>query len=115
MQQLLLNQYPYLPYQLFLVYWDLKQKSGPVLKSKVVAEVENSHYDPVSSLVWLSSKTGSEFVTTSTDGNMFWWDLRNLDKPTGVHKLSEGAIGAGGEERYVGGTKIEYVPDAGVR
>lgn len=92
----------------------MKQKNGPALKSKIVAEVENSHYDPVSDLVWLSAKTGSEFVTTSTDGYMYWWDLRNLDKPTSIHRLSEGAIGPGGQDRYVGGTRIEYVPDAGV-
>lgn len=62
----------------------------------------------------MSAKTGSEFVTTSTDGYMYWWDLRNPDKPTSQFRLSEGPIGPGGEERYVGGTKIEYLPDAGV-
>lgn len=97
-----------------LVYWDLKQKGGPVLQSKSVAPIEQSHYDPVTDLVWLSSKTGSEFVTTSTDGKMLWWDLRKPDTPTESFVLSEGAIGADGKERYVGGTCIEYLPDAGV-
>jgi hypothetical protein len=45
---------------------------------------------------------------------MLWWDLRKLDAPTETFVLSEGPIGQGGAERIVGGTCIEYVPDAGV-
>ena len=92
----------------------MKQKGGPAIQSKF-APIELSHYDPVYDLVWLSSKTGSEFVTTSTDGKILWWDLRNLVAPTESFVLSEGAVGPEGKERYVGGTCIESVPDVGVR
>jgi hypothetical protein len=38
--------------------------------------VAKSHRDPVFSLAWASSKTGSEFLSTSTDGQVLWWDIR---------------------------------------
>lgn len=30
---------------------------------------------------WLSSKGGNEFVTTSTDGFIYWWDIKKLIEP----------------------------------
>ena len=103
-------------------YWDARQreKGGLALQAKAQAPIEVSHYDPVVDLVWLSSKTGSEFVTTSTDGKMLWWDTRKLDTPTespadSAIELDEGPLGPDGKTRIVGGTAIEYVPDAGVR
>jgi hypothetical protein len=99
----------------FLVIWDLKDRDrNPVIQSKFIALPEVSHYDPVSDLVWLTSKHGSEFLTTSTDGKMLWWDTRNLNGPAETFQLTEGAIGAEGKERVVGGTCIEYFPEAGV-
>ena len=37
---------------------------------------ENSHSSPVTKLSWLSAKSGSELITTSTDGTVCWWDTR---------------------------------------
>jgi len=99
-------------YNGLVAYWDLKQKGGSALSSKA-APIELSHYDPVTDLVWLSAKTGSEFVTTSTDGKIIWWDLRKLESPVESFQLSEGPIGPEGKERYVGGTCIEYNPEVG--
>lgn len=94
--------------------WDLKDRErSPVIQSKFIALPEASHYDPVSDLVWLTSKHGSEFLTTSTDGKMLWWDTRNLNGPAESFQLTEGAVGAEGKERVVGGTCIEYFPEAG--
>lgn len=55
--------------------WDLRQNKG---SPAIVSEVEISHHEPVFDLLWLSSKGGNEFVTTSTDGKVIWWDSRNL-------------------------------------
>ena len=51
---------------------------------------------------------------------MLWWDARKLDTPTespadSAIELDEGPLGPDGKTRIVGGTAIEYVPDAGVR
>lgn len=50
---------------------------------------------------------------------MLWWDTRKLDSPTesptDTIELDEGPLGPDGKVRVVGGTAIEYVPDAGVR
>lgn len=29
---------------------------------------------------WLQSKTGSEALTVSTDGQVLWWDIRKLSE-----------------------------------
>jgi len=50
---------------------------------------------------------------------MLWWDTRKLDSPTesptDLIELDEGPLGPDGKVRVVGGTAIEYVPDAGVK
>jgi len=38
--------------------------------------VEYAHSDPVTDLVWKSDKSGTKFVTTSTDGKMLFWDFK---------------------------------------
>jgi hypothetical protein len=36
--------------------------------------------DPVYDFAWLQSKTGSEAMTVSTDGQVLWWDIRKLSE-----------------------------------
>lgn len=47
--------------------WDVRDNKK---KAVLVSEPENSHYDSVTDLMWLSSKGGNEFVTVSTDGTV---------------------------------------------
>jgi len=51
------------------------------------SNIEHSHNDPVCELVWLQSKSGTECASVSTDGNLFYWDTRKLDKPTEILRL----------------------------
>ena len=32
-------------------------------------------------MAWLQSKTGSELMTVSSDGQVLWWDIRKLAEP----------------------------------
>ena len=32
-------------------------------------------------MAWLQSKTGSELMTVSSDGQALWWDIRKLAEP----------------------------------
>ena len=51
------------------------------------SNIEHSHNDPVCELAWLQSKSGTECSSVSTDGNLFYWDTRKLDKPTEILRL----------------------------
>ncbi|BHF69983.1 Dynein intermediate chain 2, axonemal [Sparganum proliferum] len=63
-----------------LAFWDRRKGSVPVDSSPV----EKSHSDPVWKVIWIQSKTGTEFFSTSTDGKVLWWDVRKLTEPTDV-------------------------------
>ncbi|OAF64866.1 Axonemal dynein intermediate chain 2, partial [Intoshia linei] len=58
-------------------YWDTRKGSRPVESTPIAV----SHHDPVYSTLWLQSKSGSEFFSTSTDGCVLWWDIRKLNEP----------------------------------
>lgn len=59
--------------------WDVRSNKKSAI---CISEIEVSHHEPITSFIWLSSKGGSEFVTSSTDGKVHWWDYRNLSAPT---------------------------------
>ena len=44
---------------------------------------------------WLQSKTGSEAVSVSTDGNVLWWDIRRLGEPLESLTLRDRSSAAG--------------------
>jgi len=55
--------------------WDVKKGSQPVL----VSPVQQAHSLPVTHMAWLSAKTGTELITSSTDGKVLWWDTKKFD------------------------------------
>jgi len=101
--------------------------------NKILAstKLDESHSEAICDFIWLKSKTGTEFVTTSTDGKVLWWDIKNLftqptppsgNNPSNAKEapplpsiepekplilLDENA------EKEYGGMKIEYNPEAG--
>jgi len=42
---------------------------------------DRSHRDPVHQALWIQSKTGTDFFSTSTDGIVKWWDTRKINEP----------------------------------
>ena len=87
-----------------IVYYDLRQATKPVGTSKF----ETSHSRPVSDFVWLQSKTHSECVSSAADGQVLWWDIRNLSAPTDTCKL---AVEPG--SRPFGASSLEWMQEAG--
>jgi len=84
------------------------------------SKLEESHNDAITDLVWLRSRNGTEFVTTSTDGKVIWWDIKDLNLPT-VNVVPENpekplmlVDKENDVEKEYGGVKIEYNPEAGV-
>jgi len=90
-------------YNGLLQYWDDRKGSAPVESSPI----EKSHRDPVYDLCWLQSKTGTEFASVSTDGQILWWDLRKLAEPM------ESAMLDKGDGVLYGGVSLEYDAAAG--
>jgi len=72
--------------------------------------VEKSHHDPVADVFWVSSKTGHQCVSVSTDGQMLWWDTRKLDMPIDSLILATDSKGGG---LTLGGSSLEYNTEAG--
>jgi dynein intermediate chain 2 len=87
-----------------ITFFDVRKGSAPVDTSPVT----HSHHTPVHDFAWVQSKTGSELLSTSTDGNVLWWDLRRLGEPLEQLTLKER-----GSEAVLGGTCVEYSPVAG--
>uniref|UniRef100_A0A5K3FF78 WD_REPEATS_REGION domain-containing protein n=1 Tax=Mesocestoides corti TaxID=53468 RepID=A0A5K3FF78_MESCO len=61
-----------------LCLWDRRKGTLPV----EISPIENSHRDPAWRVMWIQSKTGTECFSTSTDGQVFWWDVRKMSEPT---------------------------------
>ena len=100
-------------YNGLIAIWDVKKGKEPIM----VSPVEKSHSDPITHLLWLSSRTGTELVTTSTDGRVYWWDTRKFsDGPVDHLDIKESfptADGLSRIDRSVGGTVIEYNTESG--
>ena len=90
-----------------LTFFDLRKGPAPVDSSPV----EHSHRDAVHDFAWTQSKTGSELMSTSTDGSVLWWDLRRLGEPLEALTLRE--RGGGEAAAVLGGMCVEYSPQAG--
>ncbi|TPX68025.1 hypothetical protein SpCBS45565_g03401 [Spizellomyces sp. 'palustris'] len=86
-------------YNGLISYWDTRKGSFPVDTSAV----DRSHRDPVYNLSWVQSKSGSEFFSVSSDGQVLWWDIRKLAEPTENLLLDPEKNG-----QIVGGTVVDY-------
>jgi len=84
--------------------YDLRREQPLVAQS----EISTSHHDPIYDAYWISSKTGSQFTTISTDGQLLFWDAKNLSKPVDTVLLSSGDSGA-----LLAGSALEYNSEAG--
>lgn len=92
-------------YNGLVTFYDLRRQGGGTpLESSVI---EKSHHDPVYDVYWISSKTGHQCASVSTDGQMLWWDTRRLGEPVDRLVLSTDAK-AGGGGVVMGGSSMEY-------
>jgi len=88
-------------------------------KILAISRLEESHSESISDFVWLKSRNGYEFVTTSTDGKVIWWEIKGYNATPAVPVTIEPEkplvlIDKDNEiEKEYGGTKIEYNPEAG--
>lgn len=57
--------------------WDARVGGNPL----AVSATERSHRAPVSALLWIASKAGTEFFSVAGDGWAKWWDSGKIKKP----------------------------------
>lgn len=74
------------------ISWFDTRKEEPnqpgVCKPFLVSELELSHHDPVYNVDWVHTKSGTECVSTSTDGRMLWWDYKNEGAKNSFNQLT---------------------------
>ena len=89
-------------------YYDTRKGETPVDTSII----EKSHRDPVYKIAWLSGKTAFECASTSTDGQVLWWDIRRLGEPSEMLYIED----KGGETgRWLGGVSMDYSGGGGAK
>jgi dynein intermediate chain 2, axonemal len=89
-------------------YFDIRSDSQ---YPAIISRRENSHRDKVNAVTFYCSKTNMEFFSGSSFGEIFWWDLRNLEKPIDTLLLSPIAMADGiakNEEKAFGVLALEY-------
>ncbi|CAF4430086.1 unnamed protein product, partial [Adineta steineri] len=57
--------------------FDLRKGNHAVEQSLI----EFSHRASVRNALWLQTKTGTEFFSASSDGKIYWWDTKKMNKP----------------------------------
>ena len=58
--------------------------------------------------MWVQSKTGSEFFSASSDGQVLWWDYRKLQDP--IETLVLDPEKKGDIKNALGAMALEYEP-----
>ena len=86
-------------YNGLISYWDTRRGSNPV----DVSIIESSHRDPVYDIAWIPGKTHYDCASTSTDGQVLWWDIRKIAEPSDQLSLEDKL-----NERVMGGVSMEY-------
>lgn len=84
--------------------FDIRKGSQPV----EISLIEKSHRDPAYRTNWVQSKTGSEFFSTSTDGQVLWWDYRKLQDP--IETIVLDPERKGDVKNALGAMSLEYEP-----
>ncbi len=101
-------------YNGLITCFDLRKPNGIAgqFSSLDSSLVEKSHYDPVSDVFWISSKTGHQCASVSTDGKLLLWDTRKLEEPLDSITLTS-TNGTMGGKTTLGGSSLEYNTEAG--
>lgn len=90
-------------YNGLVTFYDLRRQGGGSPSESSV--IEKSHHDPIYDVFWISSKTGNQCASVSTDGQMLWWDTRRLGEPVDRLVLDSDAKSGG---MVLGGSSMEY-------
>jgi dynein intermediate chain 2 len=104
-----------------LSFFDTRRgSSSGVVKPIKTTILEKSHHDPVYNVEWITTKSGSECVSSSTDGRLLWWDYK--DETGGEEPLEDKLIlneefpsnieGQPPVQKVLGASALSYCPEA---
>eukprot|EP00698_Gefionella_okellyi_P008263 TRINITY_DN2042_c0_g1_i2.p1 TRINITY_DN2042_c0_g1~~TRINITY_DN2042_c0_g1_i2.p1 ORF type:complete len:570 (+),score=116.88 TRINITY_DN2042_c0_g1_i2:49-1758(+) len=91
-------------YNGLLALFDARTKTSTAPSE--ISPIERSHRDPVYDVFWIASKSGTEFFSVSTDGQVLWWDYRRMGEP--MEKMLLEMKGEPGG--VLGGVSLDYDP-----
>ncbi|XP_035207445.1 dynein intermediate chain 2, axonemal-like isoform X1 [Stegodyphus dumicola] len=86
--------------------WDVRAGGHP----QQLSPLQKSHKESISDIKWISSKTGLEFFSGSTDGKLICWDARNISSPTQVMYFDQKLGDQSNENKSYSITCLEYDP-----
>jgi len=90
--------------------------SSGAIKPIKTSILEKSHHDPVYNIEWIQSKTGTELVSSSTDGRILWWDYKeSFESPADSLIINEEIVNKPGDEpahKVLGATSMCYHTEA---
>ena len=84
--------------------WDTRASQQPV--GSTPREV--CHRESVNSVLWINSKTGTEFFSGGSDGQVIWWDTRKLNERLDVLFMDPEKSDEQVLERSYGISVLEY-------
>ncbi|CAK1586260.1 unnamed protein product [Parnassius mnemosyne] len=89
-------------------WWDTRKGGDPV----GLCPPHMAHRDLVRNVLFINSKTGAEFFSSSPDGVVKWWDTRNMSEPTDsmIIDLVKLPTDAQNMEKALGISALEYEP-----
>ncbi|XP_066602906.1 dynein axonemal intermediate chain 2-like [Prorops nasuta] len=94
-----------------VAFWDIRKGTEPVETSLV----EHSHRDPCSKVLWINSKTGTEFFSASKDGQVKWWDTRKMQAPTETLVIDLNKPEDQNIDKAIGISALQFEPSMGTR
>lgn len=62
-----------------IAVFDIRSKNE---RPSLLSPREKSHHDRINAIAFYCSKTNMEFMSGSSAGEIYWWDLRKMDLPT---------------------------------
>ncbi|XP_033330387.1 dynein intermediate chain 3, ciliary isoform X1 [Megalopta genalis] len=91
--------------------WDIRKGSEPV----EISPIEFSHRDVCNKVLWINSKTGTEFFSASKDGQIMWWDTRKLQKSTETLVIDLCKPEDQNVDNAIGISALQFEPSMGTR
>ncbi|KAI5645454.1 dynein intermediate chain 3, ciliary [Phthorimaea operculella] len=89
-------------------WWDMRKGGEPA----GICPPHVAHRDLVRNVLFINSKTGAEFFSSSPDGVVKWWDTRNMNEPTDsmIIDLVKLPTDTQSENNAIGISALEYEP-----
>ncbi|XP_076280813.1 uncharacterized protein LOC143209283 [Lasioglossum baleicum] len=91
--------------------WDIRKGPEPV----EISSIESSHRDVCNKVLWINSKTGTEFFSASKDGQIMWWDTRKLQKSTETLVIDLCKPEDQNVDNAIGISALQFEPSMGTR